>query len=90
MTVIRIDTAQVESTGSQFISKRGELEALVSQAKSMMTTLQGQFTGTRAQRIFSEWEGMQPSLQSAIQTMEQAGTLLKRAATDFGQADMGL
>lgn len=89
MSVIRIDPAQVESTGNQFISKGGELEALVSQAKSTMNSLQGQFTGQRAQKIFSEWEGMQGNLRSAIGTLEQAGNLLKRAAGDFSRVDMG-
>jgi WXG100 family type VII secretion target len=89
MSVIRIDPAQVEGTGSQFITKGGELEALVSQAKGMMNNLQGQFTGQRAQKIFSEWESMQGNLRSAVGTLEQAGNLLKRAASDFSRVDMG-
>jgi WXG100 family type VII secretion target len=89
MPVIKIDPAQVEQTGNQFISKQGELEGLVSQARSLMNALQGQFTGQRAQRIFSEWDGMQPNLTNAIDVMGQAGNLLKRASADFSAADAG-
>lgn len=90
MTTIRIDTAQVESTGGQFATKRGELESLTSQARSMMNALQGQFTGVRANRIFAEWEGMQPNLQAAIETLQAASDLLKRASADFSMVDQGL
>jgi uncharacterized protein YukE len=55
----------------------------------MMNNLQGQFTGQRAQSIFSEWESMQGNLRSAVGTLEQAGNLLKRAAGDFSRVDMG-
>lgn len=89
MTVIRIDTGDVEAKGSQFLAKRGDLESLVSQAKSLMSSLEGQFTGQRASAIFSEWGGMQPNLQAAIDTLQQAGDLLKRASVDFTTADTG-
>jgi len=87
MPVIRIDTAQVDSTGTQFLSKRGDLEGLVSQARSLMNSLQGQFTGHRASAIFAEWESMQPNLQAAIVTLQQAGDLLKRASQEFQIVD---
>jgi WXG100 family type VII secretion target len=85
--VIRIDPTQVEGTGGRFITKSGELDGLVREAQRMMNELQGSFTGQRAQNIFSEWEGMQGSLRSAVGTLEEAGKLLKRAATDFSQVD---
>lgn len=87
MAEIRINPDQVESTGAQFGAKRGELEALVSQAQSLMNALQGAFTGQRATAIFNEWSSMQPSLKSAIQTLQSASELLKRAANDFRAAD---
>ena len=87
MTIIRLDPAVVEGTGSQFISRRADLEGLVSQAKSLMNSLQGQFTGQRATRIFSEWDQMQPNLQNAIQSLQVAGDLLKRAAAEFSSVD---
>lgn len=87
MTKIMIDTAQVQNTSNQFNSKRGELDALVSQANNLMNSLQGQFTGQRANAIFGEWQSMQGNLKNAIQTLQQASDLLKRAATDFGTVD---
>jgi WXG100 family type VII secretion target len=87
MTVIRIDPAEVTSTGTQFHSKRGELEGMIQQARSLMNSLRGQFTGQRANTIFGEWEGMQPRLTAAVETMQMAGDLLKRAAQDFSAVD---
>ena len=90
MAKIIADPSQLQATGSQFLTKRGDLEALVSQANSLMNSLQGQFAGQRATRIYGEWGGMQPNLTAAIQTLQAAGDLLKRASADFAQADSGL
>ena len=87
MAEIRINPDQVESTGSQFNSKSEELNALVQQANSLMSSLEGAFTGQRATAIFGEWRGMQPGLKNAVETLRQASTLLKRAASDFRAAD---
>jgi WXG100 family type VII secretion target len=87
MTVIRIDTGEVRSAGGKFVGMSGELESLISQAKTMMNNLQAQFSGQRAQVIFSEWEGMQPGLRNAVSTLEKAGGLLNKAATDFTEVD---
>ncbi|HPC05752.1 MAG TPA: WXG100 family type VII secretion target [Anaerolineaceae bacterium] len=89
MTVIRIDPGQVETTGNQFNSKSDELNALIGQANSLMTSLEGAFTGQRATAIFGEWKSMQPGLKNAVETLRQASVLLKRAATDFRAADSG-
>ncbi|RME57024.1 hypothetical protein D6779_09550 [Candidatus Parcubacteria bacterium] len=87
MTRITIDTAQVTQVGVQFQAKSNELAALHQQAKSLMNSLQGQFMGNRANRIFGDWESMQPSLLNAIETLEIAGNLLKKAAADFAATD---
>jgi WXG100 family type VII secretion target len=87
MSVIRIEPAQVESSGSQFLSKRAELEALVNKARSLMNNLQATFTGQRATKIFGEWEQMQKPLQTAMQTLETTGNWLKKAAADFQGVD---
>jgi len=87
---IRIDPGQVQATGTQFLAKRGDLEALVSQANNLMNSLQGQFAGQRATRIFGEWADMQPNLTAAIQTLQAAGDLLKRASADFADTDARL
>lgn len=88
MTVIRIDPGEVTKTGSDFRNMSGDVEGLVSRAKGMMGSLEGQFTGTRATKIFSQWHEMEPSLQSAINTLKSAGDLLSSASEDFGSVDM--
>lgn len=87
MAEIRINPDQVETTSQQFGSKRGELDALVQQANALMRSLEGAFTGQRATAIFNEWNGLQPNLKNAVQTLQQASDLLRRAATDFRAAD---
>lgn len=87
MAVIRIDPAQVDSTGGQFLARRADLEGLVGQARNLMDSLRGQFSGQRANAIFGEWEGMQTNLTTAIQTLQAAGDLLKKAAADFATTD---
>lgn len=84
---IVINPDQVDDTGNQFSTKRGELETLNQQANSLMNNLQGVFRGQRATAIFNDWNAMQPSLKEAVATLEQASTLLKRAAADFRAAD---
>jgi len=83
MPQIIVDPDQVDSTGSQFSTKRGELESLLSNARSLMSK------GQRATAIFNEWNGMQTSLNNAVTALQQASDLLKRAATDFRAADSG-
>ncbi len=90
MTKITITPGDVVSTGNQFHTKRGDLEGLVSQANSLMNSLQGAFTGQRATRIFGEWADMQPNLTAAVQSLQVAGDLLKRAGAAFSDADAGL
>lgn len=90
MPQIMIDPDQVDSTGGQFSTKRGELESLLSNARSLMTNLQGAFKGQRATAIFNEWNGMQTNLNNAVTALQQASDLLKRAATDFRAADSGM
>jgi WXG100 family type VII secretion target len=87
MTNIVVPTAEVDAAGQQFITKSGEVDALVKQAQSLMNNLQGQFKGQRATRINSEWQGMQQQLVNAIQTLQTTGHWLKKAATDFTNVD---
>ena len=88
MTVIRIEPGEVTRTGTDFRNMSGDVESLVSRAKGVMSSLEGQFTGARASKIYSQWHEMEPSLQSAINTLRSAGDLLASAAQDFSSADM--
>lgn len=87
MPQILVDPDQVDSTSTQFSTKRGELDTLIQNARTMMNNLQASFKGTRATAIMGEWNNMQTSLTNATAALQQAGDLLKRAATDFRSAD---
>ena len=87
MSQIVIDTAQVESTGGQFHSKSGELSALQQQAKTTMDGLMANFKGMRANKIYQDWQAMQPQIVKAVETLQIAGDLLKQAAAEFHAVD---
>jgi len=87
MAQIIINPEEVDGVSSQFGTKRGEMESVVNQAKSMMNNLQGQWKGQRANKTFGEWSSLQPNLQAAIQTLQHASDVLKAAASDFRAAD---
>jgi WXG100 family type VII secretion target len=87
MAIIRIDTTQIAVASNSYHSKRNELDALISETRSMINFLQGQFTGIRANRMFEEWEGLQPRLIETIEILQISGDLLARIAADFSAAD---
>jgi WXG100 family type VII secretion target len=87
MATIQINPDDVESTGNEFTRIHGDVNGLVTKARSTMNTLEGQFRGIRAQAIFNQWNEMLPRLSSAIEVLDEAGMLLKNAASDFRAAD---
>jgi WXG100 family type VII secretion target len=87
MAQIVINPEEVAAVSSQFMTKRGEMDAVVNQAKSMMTNLSGQWKGQRSNKTFAEWSSLQPNLVAAIATLERASLVLKAAAADFSAAD---
>jgi WXG100 family type VII secretion target len=87
MSNIRVNTEGLSQTGVQFDTKRQELEALNSQAQGYVSALQGEWQGIRATRFFGEWQVMEGRLLNAIETLQEASTLLKRASADFSAAD---
>jgi WXG100 family type VII secretion target len=89
MAQILVDPDQVDGTSTQFSTKRGELETLINNARTMMTNLQASFKGQRSNAIMGEWNGMQTGLNNAVAALQQASDLLKRAAADFRAADSG-
>ena len=88
MSVIRIEPGEVTRTGNDFRNMSGDVEALVSRAKGVMSSLESQFTGGRATKIYGQWHEMMPSLQAAANTLKSAGELLASAAEDFSNADL--
>jgi WXG100 family type VII secretion target len=89
MAQILVDPDQVDSTSAQFNTKRGELDTLINNARTMMNNLQASFKGQRSNAIMGEWQGMQSNLNNAVASLQQASDLLKRAAADFRSADAG-
>jgi uncharacterized protein YukE len=87
---IRMDTSQLVSVSSQLKAKEQELDAIINQARALMATLESQFTGNRASKIFGEWEQIQGNLNQGIQSVESAGNLLNMADAAFSDFDIDL
>ncbi|HEY4666970.1 MAG TPA: WXG100 family type VII secretion target [Anaerolineales bacterium] len=87
MADIRINPGDVTKTGNDFMKMSEDVEGLVSRAKGIMSSLESQFTGARATKIYGQWHDMVPGLASAVNTLQSAGGLLSSAAEDFSTAD---
>lgn len=87
MTVIRIDTAEVNRISSDFTKKAGEIDALIKQARAAMNNLRGGFTGNRAKQAFGQWDSMQNGLDQANLNLQEAAKTLSNAAKAFSSAD---
>jgi uncharacterized protein YukE len=73
--------------GRNFVQMSGDVDGLVSSARSTMSALEGQFKGVRATKIFGEWDSMQRGLDSAVESLRTAGELLNQAAKAFSDVD---
>lgn len=87
MTIV-VDPQQLNATSGQFVGQYNELQALVQNAKSQVSALEGAWQGNRANKFFGDWASMQPNLEAALQTLDQTAQLLRAAASDFAAADL--
>jgi WXG100 family type VII secretion target len=87
MSQIIFDPDQADGVSSQFNTKRGELDALIQNARTLMNNFQAASKGQRVNTIMGEWNGMKVSLDNAIAAIQQTSDLLRRAANDFRGAD---
>jgi len=88
MSTILVKPEEVEQTSSQFAAKHSDLEQLIQQARNQVSALHAAFQGNRANKFYGDWDSMQPSLDQALASLQQASELLKSAATAFRQADL--
>lgn len=87
MTKILIDPSFVEDTGKEFIASKDEIMSLISQSMSEINSLRGQFVGTRATRLYNQWDALSPKLSRTIETLQIAGDLLKQLSSDVTAID---
>ena len=87
MARIIVDPTEERGVSSKFTSTQGEMQGLVSKARSMMSNLQANWKGQRANTTFTEWQNLQKNLDTAIQTLERASVVLKSAADEFASVD---
>ena len=87
MAQIIFDPDQADSVSSQFNTKRGELDSLISTARNLMNNFQSASKGMRVNTIMSDWASMKSSLDNALAALQQTSDLLHRAAADFRGVD---
>ena len=79
----RFDSGELQRVSGQFTTKAGELDTLINQAKSAMTSLEASWEGPRKTRTFNEWQNMQKNLLAAVDTLRATSKFLKDAATAY-------
>ena len=88
MAQIVITPEQVKEYGSKFSTSSTQVQELLNQVQNMVNTLQGgAWKGSRANKFYSDWGAMKPQVAKAVETLNQAGVLLKNAADAFSQVD---
>jgi WXG100 family type VII secretion target len=88
MAGIKIDPQEVDGYGSQFKTSSTQVQELLNQVQSKVSILQGgAWAGNRANKFYGDWGTMKPQIVKAIETLNQAGDLLKKAASDFAITD---
>ena len=88
MAGIKIDPTQVDSYGSKFKTSSTQVQELLGSVQGIVGSLQGgEWQGNRANSFYTDWGAMKPQIVKAIETLNQAGDLLKKAAKDFSITD---
>lgn len=87
-TKIIITPEQVKDFGSKFDTSSNQVQDLLTQVQNLVNTLQGgEWKGNRANKFYNDWGAMKPQVVKAVQTLNQAGKILKDAGIAFGSVD---
>lgn len=87
MPQILVTPENVEKTGQDIINKKQELEEIIKRANSMVQALKGEFKGNLANQVYGRWDEIYKDLPRAFERLQEAGDVLKKAATSFRQVD---
>lgn len=87
MAKIVVDPQELSDTGSQWMTKRQEVDALIQQSRALANKLQGSWQGMRSTKFQNDYNEIEKGLKMAAETMQAASELLKRTSLDFSQAD---
>ena len=88
MPQIIVTPEQVQDFGTKFGNSSNQVQDLLNQVQNLVNTLQGgQWKGNRANKFYGDWGAMKPQVVKAIQTLNDAGQILKAASTAFGGVD---
>ena len=90
MAKIVVTPEQMQDFGTKFGNSSTQVQDLLNQVQNLVNQLQGgQWAGNRANKFYGDWGAMKPQVVKAIQTLNQAGQILKAAGTAFGGVDQG-
>jgi len=88
MAQIVVTPEQVSDFGTKFSNSSTQVQDLLNQVQNLVSTLQGgAWKGIRANKFYGDWSSMKPQVAKAIETLNQAGQILKAAGNAFGGVD---
>jgi WXG100 family type VII secretion target len=88
MAQILLTPEQVRDYGNKFSNSSNQVQDLLNQVQNLVNTLQGgAWKGNRANKFYGDWGAMKPQIVKSIETLNQAGIILKGAADAFASVD---
>ena len=76
---------------NQFINSSKQVQELLNQVQIAVNTLQGvPWEGESASRFYSDWKAVSPQIGKSIETLNQAGKMLKQLADNCFGIDRNL
>jgi WXG100 family type VII secretion target len=88
MAKIVVTPEQMTEFGNKFSNSATQTQDLLNQVQNLVATLQGgAWAGIRANKFYNDWGAMKPQISKAIETLNQAGQILKAAGNAFGGVD---
>lgn len=87
MATIQITPENVTRAGKDIQAKKQEIIDIISRARTLMTSLRGEFKGNLADQIFANWDGLQGEINKSFDTLDRAGQIMTKASDAFTQVD---
>lgn len=74
--------------GKQFHRSSNQVQELLDQVLALVDTLQGvPWEGISARKFYSDWKAISPQIVASIETLNQAGMILKQLYDEFSRID---
>lgn len=83
MATVKLTTEQLMSEGQAIMGRVEELQSMVTQVNSMVSTMEGCWEGAACQAFVQAYEACQPALKQVPILMQGMGGQLSEAGSSF-------